>query len=395
MSNSVLCVIGTRPEAIKMAPVIRALRASGVVQCRVLLSGQHRELLQQTLADLQLNADIELDCMRPGQSLASLTARVLEALDQVLSAERPDVVLAQGDTTTVMCAALASFYQRIPFGHIEAGLRTYDLAGPFPEEANRLIATRLARWHFAPTQSAVDNLRNEGIAAAAITLTGNTGIDALLQARPVPLPAHLQLDPQRRLLLVTLHRRENIGERLPGICQALAELAAANPDIQIVFPVHPNPQIRDGVLAQLSNSANVLLCEALDYGVFVTLMKRAYLVLTDSGGVQEEAPALGVPVLVLRAHTERPEAVALGAAQVIGTQPQRIVWHTQRLLDDRALHAATARAVSPYGDGQSAQRICSVLLHSLGLPDLPTSQPRADESRIDTRRLPVTTEPPG
>lgn len=366
MAYHVLCIIGTRPEAIKMAPVIRALRKADQVECRVLSTGQHRELLGQTLLALGIDVDIELDCMRPQQSLASLTARLLEALDEVLRAERPDAVLAQGDTTSVMCAALGCFYLGIPFGHIEAGLRTFDLGAPFPEEGNRLIAARLARWHFAPTQAAVDNLLREGIAASAISLTGNTGIDALHQAAAVELPAALQLAAGKRLILVTLHRRENFGDALVGVCQALLELAAANPDTRIVFPVHPNPCVRDVVHRLLGETANILLCAPLNHDVFLALMKRAYLVISDSGGVQEEAPALGIPVLVLRDQTERPEAVSLGTVQLVGTSPQRIVLHAQRLLDDPTRHAAAALAVSPYGDGQSAERIVKVLVEELG-----------------------------
>jgi UDP-N-acetylglucosamine 2-epimerase (non-hydrolysing) len=365
MGSTVLCVIGTRPEAIKMAPVIRALHATAAFSCRVLVTGQHREMLDQTLLALGIEADIDLDCMRHQQSLTQLTARMLEALEQVLRAEQPAVVLAQGDTSSVFCTALACFYQGIAFGHIEAGLRTFDLAAPFPEEGNRQLASRLARWHFAPTQSAVDNLLAEGIAAHSIYLTGNTGIDAMAQSAQVALPASLNIPADKRLVLVTLHRRENFGEVLHGVCQALRELARSNADIHIVFPVHPNPAVRDTVYASLNDVANLHLCEPLAYGVFATLMRRAYLVISDSGGVQEEAPALGIPALVLREKTERPEAVALGVVRLVGSAPEAIVRHTQQLLDDRALYDSIARPVSPYGDGQSAQRIVEVLMNHL------------------------------
>ncbi len=344
-----------------MSPVIRALRQADGLGCRVLVTGQHREMLDQTLGILGIEPDIDLALMQRGQSLASLTARLLEALDQMLRAERPRVVLAQGDTTTVMCAALACFYLHIPFGHIEAGLRTFDTANPFPEEANRVIATRLATWHFAPTQAAVNNLLREGVPASAITLTGNTGIDAVLETPAIELPDALSDARGKRIILVTLHRRENLGDVLYQICQALICLAERNPGIQIIFPVHPNPGVRDLVYPLLGRLANVSLCDPLDYRLFVAVMRRAYLVISDSGGIQEEAPACGVPVLVLREKTERPEAIELGVARLTGTAPASIIADTQRLLDDPALHAAMAHAVLPYGDGRSAGRIVDVL----------------------------------
>jgi len=361
MTHKVLCIVGTRPEAIKMAPVIKALQTEKNIDCRVLATAQHRGLLDQILEGFAITADLDLDIMRPNQSLATLTSRLLLELDGVLQMEKPDVVLAQGDTTTVMCAALACFYLRIPFGHVEAGLRTGDLCNPFPEEANRVIASKLTRWHFAPTQRAVDNLLSEGVADSDISLTGNTVIDALLttaahdSALPIPLAAG------KRLVLVTAHRRENFGEPFQKICQALKRLAERNPGIQILYPVHPNPNVKDVAHRLLGQTPNILLCAPLDYAPFIAAMKRSYLIISDSGGVQEEAPALGKPVLVLREETERPEAVELGVVRLVGANPDTIVEQAQRLLDDPQAYRAMARGVSPYGDGKAAARIVDVL----------------------------------
>lgn len=365
MKHKVVCVIGTRPEAIKMAPVILCLRAHPLFECRVVATAQHRGLLDQVLALFDIRPDIDLDIMQPNQSLASLNARLLLELDRVLRDEAPSAVLAQGDTTTVLSAALASFYLRIPFGHIEAGLRTFDLGNPFPEEANRVIAGRLARWHFAPTQGAVDHLLAEGVPLSGITLTGNTVIDALLMTTARQPTLGVALDPGKRLILVTAHRRENFGEPIVSICTALRRLAERNPDIQLLYPVHPNPNVHEVAQRMLGGCANIILCEPLDYGAFVAAMQRAYLILSDSGGVQEEAPALATPVLVLREETERPEAVACGVVKLVGTQTQQLIDQVQHLLDDRHAYQAMARGVSPYGDGHSAARIVEVLAHAL------------------------------
>ncbi|MCD9113572.1 non-hydrolyzing UDP-N-acetylglucosamine 2-epimerase [Pseudomonas bijieensis] len=361
MTRKVLCIVGTRPEAIKMAPVIKALQAEEHIVCRVLATAQHRGLLDQVLEGFAITADLDLDIMRPHQSLTALTSRLLVELEGVLQAEQPDVVLAQGDTTTVMSAALACFYLQIPFGHVEAGLRTGDLCNPFPEEANRVIAGKLTRWHFAPTQHAVDNLLREGVAASDITLTGNTVIDALLMTAAQDSALGIQLDPGKRLVLVTSHRRENFGEPFQNICQALKRLAERNPDIQILYPVHPNPNVKDVAHQLLGLTPNIILCAPLDYAPFITAMKRSYLIISDSGGVQEEAPALGKPVLVLREETERPEAVDLGVVKLVGANPDTIVEQTQRLLDDPRAYQDMARGVSPYGDGKAAARIVDVL----------------------------------
>jgi UDP-N-acetylglucosamine 2-epimerase (non-hydrolysing) len=304
--------------------------------------------------------------MQPGQSLAQSASRILAALETVLAAERPDYILVQGDTTTTFCGALAAFYQAIPVGHVEAGLRTGDLRQPFPEEMNRVLASRLATLHFAPTEGAARNLRREGVDPAAIFVTGNTGIDAVLEVRDAleagrlhggPLPP---LDPRKKLMLVTAHRRESFGEGFARICEAL-QLLAARGDIAIVYPVHPNPQVQDPVRRVLGGVSGIHLIEPLAYVPFVDLMRRAHVVLTDSGGIQEEAPSLGKPVLVMREKTERPEAVEAGTALLVGTDPQRIQREVALLVEDPAEYARRSRIHNPYGDGQAARRIRDVL----------------------------------
>ncbi len=361
MNKRILCVVGTRPEAIKMAPVILALRREPWATVRVLATAQHRHMLDQVLDFFGIEPDIDLDIMRPNQALTTLTARLLLDLDDVLQAEKPDVVLVQGDTTTVMTVALACFYHRIPIGHVEAGLRTWDMRNPFPEEANRVIAGKLATWHFAPTEGSRRNLLREGVADADIRVTGNTVIDALLLTAAKEVELGIPLDPERRLVLVTSHRRENFGEPFRAICAALRELAQANPGVQFLYPVHPNPNVKDVAHATLGDLPNFVLCEPLDYAPFVAAMKRAHFVISDSGGVQEEAPALARPVLVLRDETERPEAVEQGVVRLVGPNRERIVTEAQRLLDDEQAYAQMARGVSPYGDGHASERIVSTL----------------------------------
>ncbi|MFZ5698847.1 MAG: non-hydrolyzing UDP-N-acetylglucosamine 2-epimerase [Pseudomonadota bacterium] len=359
--SKILCVVGTRPEAIKMAPVILALKKEPWAEVRVLATAQHRHMLDQVLKFFDIEPDIDLDIMKPNQALTTLTARLLLDLDDVLTAEKPDVVLVQGDTTTVMTAALASFYHRIPIGHVEAGLRTGDMQNPFPEEANRVISGRLARWHFAPTESSRQNLLREGVADTAIVVTGNTVIDALLMTASRELTLDVPLVPDRRMVLITAHRRENFGEPFRNICRALHDLAARNPDVQFLYPVHPNPNVKDVAHEMLGKCANFMLCDPLDYAPFIAAMKRAHFIISDSGGVQEEAPALGKPVLVLREETERPEAVDAGVVKLVGSDYQRIMTEAQRLLDDDVAYRAMARGVSPYGDGHGAERIAKVL----------------------------------
>lgn len=361
MKRKVLSVVGTRPEAIKMAPVILALKKEPWVNVRVLATAQHRHMLDQVNEFFGIDPDIDLNIMRPNQALTTLTARLLLELDDVLQAEKPDAVLVQGDTTTVMTVALACFYHRIPIGHVEAGLRTWDMQNPFPEEANRVIAGKLARWHFAPTEGSRQNLLKEGVPDSEIIVTGNTVIDALLMTAAKDLELAVPLDPTKRLVLVTSHRRENFGEPFRNICRALRTLAENNSEVQFLYPVHPNPNVKDVAYEFLANLPNFTLCEPLDYAPFIAAMKRAYLILTDSGGVQEEAPALGKPVLVLRDETERPEAVEQGVVKLVGSNYERIVEEAQRLLDDDTAYKAMARGVSPYGDGHAAERIVKTL----------------------------------
>jgi len=344
-----------------MAPVILALKNEPWACVRVLATAQHRQMLDQVMVFFGIEPDIDLNIMRPNQALAALTARLLLDLEGVLQTECPDVVLVQGDTTTVMAVSLACFYHHIPVGHVEAGLRTWDMQNPFPEEANRVIAGRLAHWHFAPTESSRQNLLKEGIPGHAIMVTGNTVIDALLMSAARDLELGFALDADKRLILVTSHRRENFGEPLRNICRALHALAVNNPEVQFLYPVHPNPNVNDVAHAFLKGLPNFVLCPPLDYAPFIAAMKRAHIILTDSGGVQEEAPALGKPVLVLRDETERPEAVEQGVVKLVGSSKERIVEETQRLLDDGPAYSAMARGVSPYGDGHAAERITKIL----------------------------------
>jgi UDP-N-acetylglucosamine 2-epimerase (non-hydrolysing) len=378
----VLCVVGTRPEAIKMAPVVHALRRRGRLAVRLLLTGQHRSLLDGALADFGLRGDLDLDVMRPDQTLSGLAARILDGLDPVLAAEAPAMVLAQGDTTTVMATALAAFHRRIPFGHVEAGLRTGDLGNPFPEELNRQIATRAASLHFAPTEAARRALLAEGVAPGAVHLTGNTVVDALLDMA-ARLPRSATAPDAGPLVLMTLHRRESFGGGAERVLGAVRRLCEALPGLRVLYPVHPNPQVRDLAARMLGDLPQVCLAEPLSYPELVAALARCSLVLTDSGGLQEEAPALGKPVIVTRAVTERPEAVALGVARLVGTDPDRILHEATRLLTDPAAHAAMARGVSPYGDGQAAGRIAAIVEATL-LGGVPGGVPQAEiQSRTE------------
>jgi UDP-N-acetylglucosamine 2-epimerase len=363
----VLFVFGTRPEAIKLAPVIRRLREDpGHFICRVAVTAQHRELLDQVLEVFEIRPDHDLDIMQPGQSLPALTSRMLAALERVLDTERPDWVVVHGDTTTALCGALAAFYAGIRVAHVEAGLRTGDMQAPFPEEMNRVVVGRLATLHFAPTPQAAANLRREGIAEGNIAVTGNTGIDAVLEIRDALASGRLKvgalprLDPARKLILVTGHRRESFGGGFERICEALA-LLADRPDTEIVYAVHPNPNVDGPVRDRLGAHANIHLIAPLPYVPFVELMRRAHILLTDSGGIQEEAPSLGRPVLVMRDKTERPEAVEAGTAILVGTDVARIVGECSRLLDDPAEYQRRSSIHNPYGDGQAARRIRDIL----------------------------------
>jgi UDP-N-acetylglucosamine 2-epimerase (non-hydrolysing) len=360
--RKILFVFGTRPEAIKLCPVLLNLRRSDQFEVRVCVTAQHRSMLDQVLAAFEVTPECDLDLMQPGQTLGQITARILVALEPVIKAGKPDMLLVQGDTTTTLAGALAAFYQHVPVGHVEAGLRTGDLAQPFPEEMNRVVATRLAALHFAPTETAKSNLLAEGIDPRRISVTGNSGIDAVLYVRDALTAGRLQggtwpqLDASKKLIVVTAHRRESFGQGFAHICEALARLARRD-DIQLVYPVHRNPNVMDPVYRQLNRLANVFLLEPLDYVPFVDLMRRAYLVITDSGGIQEEGPSLGKPILVMREKTERPEAVAAGTVKLVGTDADRIVFEATRLLDDEAEYSRMARIHNPYGDGRASDRI--------------------------------------
>jgi UDP-N-acetylglucosamine 2-epimerase (non-hydrolysing) len=363
----ILFIFGTRPEAIKLCPLVRRLRAEPRhFEARVCVTAQHREMLDSVLETFALAPDRDLNLMRAGQSLASLTARILAAVEPALEAERPDLVVVQGDTTTTLAAALAAFYRRIPVAYVEAGLRTGDMAQPFPEEMNRVLATRLAQWHFAPTARAAETLLREGAPPDRVLVTGNTGIDAVLYVRDalcsgaLAAPEWRWLDPAKRLVLVTSHRRENFGPGFESVMRALARLAS-RPDVQIVYPVHRNPNVAGPARRMLSGVPNVVLLDPLPYAPFVDLMRRCRLILTDSGGIQEEAPSLGKPVLVLREKTERPEAVEAGTVRLVGTCEERIVSEASRLLDDEAECARMTRVHNPYGDGHACERIAEAL----------------------------------
>jgi len=367
----VLTVFGTRPEAIKMAPLVHALAKDPHFEAKVCVTAQHREMLDQVLKLFSIAPEYDLNIMQPGQGLTEITCRILEGLKPVLESFKPDVVLVHGDTTTTMAASLAAFYQRIPVGHVEAGLRTGDLSSPWPEEGNRTLTGHLATYHFAPTETSRQNLLRENIADNRITVTGNTVIDALFWVRDRVLSdeaLHNELTQRypflangKKMILVTGHRRESFGRGFEQICHALAEIAANNPDVQIVYPVHLNPNVSEPVKRILGHVENVILIEPQDYLPFVWLMNRAWLILTDSGGIQEEAPSLGKPVLVMREMTERPEAVSAGTVCLVGTDSQRIVNEVTRLLQDESAYQAMSRAHNPYGDGHACHRILSAL----------------------------------
>ena len=367
----ILSVFGTRPEAIKMAPVVRVLAERAGVESRVCVTGQHRTMLDQVLSLMNITPDLDLGIMRKDQDLTDITTAVLVGLRDVLAEVKPDRVLVHGDTTTTLAATLAAYYARVPVAHVEAGLRTGDIFSPWPEEANRKVTSAMADMHFTPTEGARKALLAEGIAPDQVHVTGNTVVDALIQIRDSiaadeALGAELAagfdfLDPDRRLLLVTGHRRENLGNGFENICRAIASLAE-RPDLQIVYPVHLNPQVAGPVHRHLGHLPNVHLIEPQGYLPFVYLMSRAHLILTDSGGIQEEAPTLGKPVLVMRERTERPEAIEAGTVTLVGTDTKRIVSEVERLLGDQGAYEAMARAHNPYGDGKAAERIVDVLL---------------------------------
>jgi UDP-N-acetylglucosamine 2-epimerase (non-hydrolysing) len=371
--QKILVVFGTRPEAIKLCPLVTALRTHASTrhhETLVCVTAQHRQMLDQVLGAFDITPDFDLDMMKPGQTLTSLTARLLSGLESIFSDAQPALAIVQGDTTTTLAGSLAAFYARVPIAHVEAGLRTFDLQAPFPEEMNRVLTGRLATLHFAATDWAAGNLLREGVAPATVQVTGNTGIDAVLAIRDSIERGRytglaLPLDPTRKLIVVTAHRRESFGEGLVRICEALAGLAA-RPDVQIIWPVHPNPNVQSAVDASLRGKSNVILTDPLDYLPFVDLMRRAYLLITDSGGVQEEGPSLGKPILVLRDKTERPEAVTVGTVKLVGTDTERIISEASALLDNRADYERMARLHNPYGDGKACARIAERIATFLG-----------------------------
>ena len=363
---SVLFVVGTRPEAIKLAPVILEMGRDKCVKALVCLTAQHRRMLDDVLQWFRIAADYDLNLMKHDQDVVEFAGLALRRTTEVIREVRPAAVIVQGDTTTVLMAALAAFYERVPVAHVEAGLRTGDFDAPFPEEMNRRLTGGLARWHFAPTPRAADALRAEGVPASRIFVTGNTVVDALQMTMAQPVELNLGFQLRRpRFILVTAHRRESFGAPLEQLCQALADLARRNPVVEIVYAVHPSPGVRDVVHGRLAGVPGVQLVEPLRYEQFVHLMGRATLVLTDSGGIQEEAPVLGRPTLVLRESTERPEAVECGAARLIGTSRDRVVAEVERLLHDEEARLAMARPVSPFGDGRAAEKIAEVLRHEV------------------------------
>jgi UDP-N-acetylglucosamine 2-epimerase (non-hydrolysing) len=362
----ILCVFGTRPEAIKMCPVIKELKKHPELQTIVCLTGQHKEMLDQVMDVFNIKADYNLDIMRPKQNLTTITVSVLEGLEQVLSAEKPGIVLVHGDTSTSFAAALASFYQQIPVGHVEAGLRTYNKYSPYPEEMNRCLTGRITELHFATTVNNKTNLEKEGI-TRGVFVTGNTVIDAfnttIKEGYAFKVPLLNDIDfKKNRVILVTAHRRENLGGPLVNICNALDALAKEYSDVIIIYPVHLNPAVREPVNKILGQNPRIKLIDPIDVEDMHNIISRSYLVLTDSGGLQEEAPSCGIPVLVMRTETERPEAVEAGTVKVVGVETQAIYNAAKDLLEDKAKYSKMAQAVNPYGDGHASERIVKILL---------------------------------
>ncbi|MEX3598496.1 non-hydrolyzing UDP-N-acetylglucosamine 2-epimerase [Kocuria carniphila] len=370
--HTIMPIYGTRPEAIKMAPIVKALEVSPLFDCVVTVTGQHREMLDQVNEIFEITPDYDLNIIQPRQTLNGVLTRTVDGLDKIFAENTPDAVVVQGDTTTSTAGAIAAFYRGIPVIHAEAGLRSFDLFSPFPEEANRKLTSQIASLHLAPTSTSRDNLLREAINPDDIVVSGNTVIDALLHTVEKQLPFS---DPQleeiaqsgRRVLLVTTHRRENQGEAMRGVGRALARIAAAEPDLTIVLPVHRNPAVREAVLPAIENLSNVVVTEPLAYGEFTRMLSVAHLVLTDSGGVQEEAPSLGKPVLVMRENTERPEAVTAGTVKLIGTDEERIVEEVDSLLNNQAIYEAMANAVNPYGDGKAGARTVAAIAQMFGV----------------------------
>ncbi|MEM4360081.1 MAG: UDP-N-acetylglucosamine 2-epimerase (non-hydrolyzing) [Candidatus Bilamarchaeaceae archaeon] len=369
--KKVLTVFGTRPEAIKLAPVILELKKYPDIESRICVTAQHREMLDQVLNLFGIKPDIDLNLMRPNQTLGEITANVVKKMEDVIDKEKPDMILIQGDTTTVMATALAAFYKRVHVGHVEAGLRSGDIFSPYPEEMNRRMVSMVASLHFAPTKKAFEALIKENVPEENIFLTGNTVIDALLliTGRPEPVEAGELIkrahgsgnNSNGRIILVTAHRRENFGERFENICRAIRRLVERNKDVAVIYPVHMNPNVRRPVTKILKDLDRVILTEPVTYDVLAHIMKKAYFVMTDSGGIQEEAPSLGKPVLVMREETERPEGIEAGTARLVGTDENKILSEAERLLYDKTAYEKMARAVNPYGDGHAAERIVEII----------------------------------
>lgn len=366
---NVLVAFGTRPEAIKMAPVVKALQADISFNTKVLVTAQHREMLDQVLNVFEIYPDFDLDIMKPNQTLSQLSARILGKMDDVFQEFRPDIVLVHGDTLTAFVVAQSAFYNQIDIGHVEAGLRTYNLKSPWPEEGNRQLISRIARLHFAPTSISSQSLINEGLKQEDIFITGNTVIDALLSIankNDLPLPKlseelFLKLNSNEKIVLITGHRRENFGDGFKNICLALKQLAETNPTVKFIYPVHLNPNVKNVVNDYLSDVKNIALIPPQSYLEFVNLMKHSYIILTDSGGIQEEAPSLGIPVLVMRDTTERPEAVSAGTVKLVGTDQNSIISNVQALLDDEEIYHSMSAASNPYGNGHAANQIIDIL----------------------------------
>jgi UDP-N-acetylglucosamine 2-epimerase (non-hydrolysing) len=377
--KKIAMVIGTRPEAIKLAPLAYQMRLSSEFDLKIYSTGQHRELLEQSLAVFRISPDTNLDLMKPGQGLPELTANILVEMTKILDLDKPDVILVQGDTTTALASAMAAFYSGVPIGHVEAGLRTNNLKSPFPEEFNRQIITRIAKWHFAPTNQARENLILEGVGSDEVTVTGNTIIDALMFVldefeKNSILRTEIESElstilffpwKNQRFIIVTSHRRENFGKGLEQICQSIVELSQTYPETHFVFPVHPNPFVRGPVDSLLKGLSNVHLIEPLSYQNFAYLLRYCHLILTDSGGIQEEAPSLGKPVLIMRDSTERPEGVMAGTAVLVGSSRENISKGVQRIMDDDNLYNDMAKAHNPFGDGKASNRIMQVLRDTL------------------------------
>ncbi len=366
----IMSVFGTRPEAIKMAPLVHALAADAVLDSKVVVTAQHREMLDQVLQCFDIHPDYDLNIMRHGQTLADITSTALKGLMGIIEQDKPQLLLVHGDTTTTFAGALAAFYQKIPCGHVEAGLRTGDKYAPYPEEMNRCLTGVLADYHFAPTESARENLLHNGVQDSRIVVTGNTVIDALLAT--VKKPCHLtglgleRVDWQKKVVLLTCHRRENWGQPMAAIFTAIARIAREYPEIQIIYPVHKNPLVLQTAQEKLGGESNVILTEPLEYQPFCQVMSRCYMVLTDSGGLQEEAPALGKPVLVLREVTERPEAIAAGTAKLAGNTEESVYRHFRQLLEDKKNYDKMAHAANPYGDGKASARIVAAIKNWFG-----------------------------